>query len=95
MEGVEGVGKTTNLEFVQQCLHARQIPFVVTREPGGTPLGEKIRALLLDRENSISKESELLLMFAARAQHLESLIRPALAAGTWVLSDRFTDASYA
>jgi len=95
MEGVEGVGKTTNLEFVQQCLHARQIPFVVTREPGGTPLGEKIRALLLDRENSISKESELLLMFAARAQHIETLIRPALAAGTWVLSDRFTDASYA
>ena len=95
MEGVEGTGKSTNLAFVQQLLQQHQIPFVVTREPGGTALGEKIRSLLLDRDNHMHRETELLLMFAARAEHIEQVIRPALAAGSWVLSDRFTDASYA
>ncbi len=96
MEGIEGVGKTTNLEFVQQCLRASHIDVVVTREPGGTALGEKIRTLLLDHRNqTMADDTELLLMFAARAQHIAEVIEPALAEGKWVLCDRFTDATYA
>ncbi len=96
MEGIEGVGKSTNMAFVQQYLEARNIPLVVSREPGGTALGEKIRDLLLDHRNqSMADDTELLLMFAARAQHLNELILPALKAGKWVLCDRFTDATYA
>lgn len=94
LEGGEGVGKTTNLAFIEQHLVTRGVDLVLTREPGGTPLGERLRGLLLDAGDMDSR-AELLLVFAARAQHLSEVIRPALAAGRWVLSDRFTDASYA
>lgn len=96
LEGVEGVGKTTNLKFIAEYLTQAGISVVTTREPGGTPIAEKIRGLLLDHnEEVLANESELLLMFAARAQHLQQVIKPALAAGHWVVCDRFTDASYA
>ena len=96
IEGTEGVGKTTNIEFIQQWLESKAISFVCSREPGGTPFAEEIRQLLLTpRDESVSSKSELLLMFAARAQHLDQLIEPELAAGNWVLCDRFTDATYA
>jgi dTMP kinase len=97
LEGVEGAGKTTNLSFIQQWLERAGERVVVTREPGGTKLGEHIRNLLLDPENelSIHPESELLLMFAARAQHLHQVILPALGSGKTVVCDRFTDASFA
>lgn len=96
VEGIEGVGKSTNMEYVHEALLAAGIQVVLSREPGGTPLGEKIRALLLDHTNErITDDTELLLMFAARAQHIAEVIRPALAQGKWVLCDRFTDATYA
>jgi len=96
VEGGEGVGKTTNLEFIESRLKARGIDVVRTREPGGTPLAESIREMLLaPREESVCELTELLLVFAARAQHIEQVIKPALARGQWVLSDRFTDATYA
>ena len=96
MEGGEGVGKSTNLAFLQRFITSRGVDVVTTREPGGTALGEEIRALLLQvRSDPVSVETELLLMFAARAQHICEVIEPALAAGKWVLSDRFTDATYA
>ena len=96
LEGGEGVGKTTNLAFIKDYLQAHDIPVVVTREPGGTVLAEKIRNLLLDKHSeAISENAELLLMFAARAQHIKHVIEPALAQGKWVLCDRFTDATYA
>ena len=96
VEGTEGVGKTTNIQRITEWLDERGIAYISTREPGGTALGEKIRDLLLDKDNTaMAASAELLLMFAARAQHLEEKIIPALAAGTWVLCDRFTDATYA
>ncbi|MDX1698820.1 MAG: dTMP kinase [Thiohalobacterales bacterium] len=96
VEGIEGVGKTTNLAFVHQLLQAAGHTVVVTREPGGTPLGEAIRELLLDPQfTGMDPTCELQLMFAARAEHLARVIRPALAQGHWVLCDRFTDATYA
>lgn len=96
IEGTEGVGKTTNIEFIKQWLQAKSITFVDTREPGGTPLAEEIRQLLLsNREESVCSKAELLLMFAGRAQHLDQLIEPQLESGNWVLCDRFTDATYA
>lgn len=96
VEGVEGVGKTTNLDFIESLFRDRSIPLLRTREPGGTPLAESIRELLLqNREETFDSTAELLLIFAARAQHLNQKIRPALAAGQWVLSDRFTDATFA
>ncbi|MAR92902.1 MAG: dTMP kinase [Pseudomonadota bacterium] len=96
VEGTEGVGKTTNLEYVRQWLQQRGIPFVATREPGGTPLAEQIRELLLaPRPEPVDPTAELLLIFAARAQHLRQVILPALEQGTWVLCDRFTDATFA
>lgn len=96
LEGGEGAGKTTCMSHVRDRLSGAGISFVQTREPGGTPLAEKIRNLLLDKENTdIRPDTELLLMFAARAQHLEELIRPALQRGQWVLCDRFTDATHA
>ena len=92
IEGTEGVGKSTNLAFVRNWLVAKGIEVVVTREPGGTPLAEEIRSLLLaKREESVDETAELLLVFAARAQHITQVIKPALARGAWVLSDRFTD----
>jgi dTMP kinase len=96
VEGGEGVGKTTNLAFIKDYLQLHDISVVVTREPGGTVLAEKIRNLLLDKHSEeISENAELLLMFAARAQHIKHVIEPALAQGDWVLCDRFTDATYA
>ncbi|HSX84296.1 MAG TPA: dTMP kinase [Cellvibrio sp.] len=96
IEGTEGVGKSTNLAYVHEWLTTRGVDVVVTREPGGTPLAEEIRTLLLaKREESVDETAELLLVFAARAQHLQQVIKPALARGAWVLCDRFTDATYA
>lgn len=96
IEGTEGVGKSTNLSFIADCIKRKGISLEITREPGGTPFAEEIRNLLLSpRDESVAPLSELLLMFAARAQHLQNKIIPALNAGTWVLSDRFTDATYA
>ncbi|HHH49335.1 MAG TPA: dTMP kinase [Gammaproteobacteria bacterium] len=96
LEGGEGAGKSTQLAYLRQRIEAAGIPLHVTREPGGTPLAEQIRALLLDhRDEEMAPDTELLLMFAARAQHLARLVRPALARGEWVLCDRFTDATYA
>lgn len=94
-EGGEGGGKSTNLAYVREHLERLNIDVVQTREPGGTELGEAIRALLLDKQRKMADDTELLLMFAARAQHIDEVIRPALAAGQWVLCDRFTDASFA
>ena len=96
LEGGEGAGKSTNLAFVRQWLQAAGREVLVTREPGGTELGERVRDILLhSRELHISPESEILLMFAARAEHITRVIRPALASGKVVLCDRFTDATYA
>lgn len=96
VEGSEGVGKSSNLAYIEEYLCNAGIDIVRTREPGGTPLGEAVRELLLDaRQNAMCDDTELLLMFAARAQHLTEVIRPALEAGQWVLCDRFTDATYA
>ncbi len=96
LEGVEGAGKSSNLEFARAFLERAGKRVVVTREPGGTSLGEEIRCLLLaHRKDAMSADCELLLMFAARAEHLAQVIVPALAEGSWVLCDRFTDATYA
>jgi len=96
LEGGEGAGKSTSREFIVELLSAREIPLVQTREPGGTALSESLRLLLLAKEGiSPSVEAELLMVFAARAQHLHEVIEPALVKGTWVLCDRFTDATYA
>ena len=96
MEGGEGVGKSTNIRFVAEQLRARGIRLLQTREPGGTPLAEEIRQLLLNpRTETVAPTAELLMVFAARAQHLAEVIEPALARGEWVLCDRFTDATYA
>lgn len=95
LEGVEGVGKTTNLKFIVDYLQAEGIEIVCTREPGGTNTGEKIREVLLAPSLSMTAETELLLMFASRRELVETLIKPALESGTWVISDRFTDASFA
>ncbi len=96
VEGVEGAGKSSNLEFIRLLLEEAGKEVLFTREPGGTPLGEEVRQLLLGHKHTgMADDTELLLMFAARAEHLEQKIRPALEAGIWVLCDRFTDASYA
>jgi dTMP kinase len=96
MEGGEGVGKSTNIQFVAEQLRARGIRLLQTREPGGTPLAEEIRQLLLNpRSEAVAPTAELLMVFAARAQHLAEVIEPALQRGEWVLCDRFTDATYA
>jgi dTMP kinase len=96
VEGGEGAGKTTQLAFIREYLEQAGHRVVLTREPGGTALGEEIRSLLLGhRHDGMAPATETLLMFAARAEHLKRVIRPALAAGCWVLCDRFTDATYA
>lgn len=92
-EGVDGAGKSTHLEWTAEYLRAQGMPVILTREPGGTPLGERLRELLLVEPMHL--ETETLLMFAARCEHLRMLIEPALAAGTWVVCDRFTDATFA
>jgi len=95
-EGVEGGGKSSNIGVVKNLLSEQGIDVVVTREPGGTPMAEEIRAIVLQqREETVDATAELLLIFAARAQHFHALIQPALAEGSWVLCDRFTDATYA
>lgn len=93
VEGVDGAGKSTQLAWVADWLAAQGIRFINTREPGGTPLGEKLRALLLSEPMHL--ETEALLMFASRREHLAEVIEPALARGDWVLCDRFSDATYA
>jgi dTMP kinase len=96
LEGIEGAGKSTQLKEVQECLEEQGIPVITTREPGGSPIAERIRGMLLDPEcQGMATDAELLLMFAARAEHLARKIVPALEAGTWVVCDRFTDATYA
>lgn len=96
LEGVEGVGKTTNLNFIADYLRQAGKTIVTTREPGGTAIAEQIRELLLSHNDEcLCDEAELLLMFAARAQHLDNVIKPAIEAGKWVVCDRFTDATYA
>ena len=96
VEGIEGAGKTSCLDLLEQRIRQRGHEVLVTREPGGTPLGEDLRQLLLGhRHDGMADDTELLLMFAARAEHLHAKIEPALAAGSWVLCDRFTDATYA
>ncbi|MFK7731649.1 MAG: dTMP kinase [Pseudomonadales bacterium] len=96
VEGGEGVGKTTNIRFIQEFFEQRSIDLITTREPGGTPLAEAIRDILLAKsQESMHATTELLLVFAARAQHLAEVVKPALTAGKWVLCDRFTDATYA
>lgn len=96
LEGGEGSGKTTNLAFIQSYLESQGIDVVVTREPGGTEIAERIRHILLEHhEEAVAVDTELLLMFASRAQHLDHLIKPAIAAGRWVLCSRFTDSTYA
>jgi dTMP kinase len=96
LEGIEGVGKTTQVERLSAVLKARGISHVVTREPGGTPLAERIREVVLTaRDESMPPTAELLLMFAARAVHLANHVEPHLRAGQWVICDRFTDATYA
>lgn len=96
LEGIEGAGKSSNIEYIKELLQHHGRDIVVTREPGGTELGERIRALLLDTPGvEIPADTETLLMFAARADHLERVVRPALAQGKVVVCDRFTDATYA
>lgn len=95
LEGMDGAGKTTHLEWLRGKMAARGIALTVTREPGGTPLGEALRKLLLDNHDPRHPDTEALLMFAARREHIAQVIEPALAGGHWVLCDRFTDATYA
>lgn len=95
LEGIDGAGKSTHLEWLAGYLGQQQVPVRVTREPGGTPFGEAVRAMVLDRAQQLHAETETLLMFAARREHLAQVIRPALESGNWVLCDRFTDATYA
>lgn len=96
VEGIEGCGKTTNLAFIKDYLERAGVSLIVTREPGGTPLAEALRELLLaERVEPVNARAELLMIFAARAQHYNQVIVPALERGQWVLCDRFTDATYA
>ena len=96
LEGSEGVGKTSNLEYIKSLLNDAGIDYIVTREPGGTPMGETLRNMLLgDEFKGMSDDTELMLMFAARAEHVAQVIKPAIEQGQWVLCDRFTDATYA
>jgi dTMP kinase len=96
VEGIEGAGKSTCMALLERVVRAAGQPVLTTREPGGTALGEALRGLLLGhRHDGMAADTELLLMFAARAEHLHAVIEPALAKGTWVLCDRFTDATYA
>ena len=95
LEGIDGAGKSTHLAWLADFLRQRNRVVRVTREPGGTELGEKLRALLLDRHQAMHLETEVMLMFAARREHLDKVIVPALASGEWVICDRFTDATFA
>ncbi len=92
-EGIDGSGKSTHIDAVAEALRARGVTTRLTREPGGTPVGESLRELVINQ--AMTRETETMLMFAARAEHLARVIRPALTAGEWILCDRFTDATYA
>ncbi|MCF7521418.1 dTMP kinase [Neisseria sp. ZJ106] len=95
LDGIDGAGKSTNLAVIRNWFEERKLPVLFTREPGGTPIGEALRALLLNPATKVSLHTETLLMFAARRQHLEEVILPALEQGVHVVSDRFTDATFA
>lgn len=95
LEGIDGAGKSTHLKWLAAFLEGHGIAVQLTREPGGTELGESLRKLLLDNTQRLHPETEALLVFAARREHLDKIILPALAAGRWVICDRFTDATYA
>ncbi len=95
LDGIDGAGKSTNLAVIRNWFEQRKLPVVFTREPGGTPVGEALRELLLNPATQAGLRTETLMMFAARMQHIEEVIRPALAVGTHVVSDRFTDATFA
>ena len=95
LEGMDGAGKSTHLAWIPEFLQARGVQVQLTREPGGTPAGEKLRVLILDKNQKLHPDSEALLMFAARREHLDKVILPALDAGIWVVCDRFTDATFA
>ena len=95
LDGIDGAGKTTQLNVIRDWFEAQKLPVILTREPGGTPLGEALREILLAPETQVSLRTETLMMFAARCQHLEDVILPALAKGVNVVSDRFTDATFA
>lgn len=95
LEGIDGAGKSTHLQWLADQLRHRGRKVIITREPGGTPLGERLRAILLDHRSDMDADSETLILFAARREHLERVIWPALREGTTVLCDRFTDATFA
>jgi len=95
LEGMDGAGKSTHLAWLPAFIEARGVRVCVTREPGGTTLGEKLRELMLDKNQKLGAETEALLMFAARREHLDKVILPALDEGIWVVCDRFTDATFA
>jgi dTMP kinase len=95
LEGMDGAGKSTHLSWLPAFLEARGATVRLTREPGGTPLGEKLRELMLDKNQKLNPDTEALLMFAARREHLDKIILPALNEGVWVVCDRFSDATFA
>ena len=95
LEGIEGSGKSTSLDTISKSLETRNIEFIVTKEPGGGPLGKDLRKMLLDKKTSISSEVELLLMMADRKNHIDNIVEPSLEKGIWVISDRYLDSSYA
>ena len=95
LEGIEGSGKSTSLDTISKSLETHNIEFIVTKEPGGGPLGKDLRKMLLDKKTSISSEVELLLMMADRKNHIENIVEPNLEKGIWVISDRYLDSSYA
>ena len=95
LEGIEGSGKSTSLDTISKSLETRNIEFIVTKEPGGGPLGKDLRKILLDKKTSISSEVELLLMMADRKNHIDNIVEPSLEKGVWVISDRYLDSSYA
>ena len=95
LEGIEGSGKSTSLDTISKILETLDIEFIITKEPGGGPLGKDLRKILLDKKTSISAEVELLLMMADRKNHIDNIVEPSLEKGVWVISDRYLDSSYA
>tara|TARA_Y200000002_G_C22627831_1_gene641113 strand:- start:467 stop:1081 length:615 start_codon:yes stop_codon:yes gene_type:complete len=95
LEGIEGSGKSTSLDTISKILETLDIEFIITKEPGGGPLGKDLRKILLDKKTSISSEVELLLMMADRKNHIDNIVEPSLEKGVWVISDRYLDSSYA
>ncbi len=95
LEGIEGSGKSTSLDTISKILETLDIEFIITKEPGGGPLGKDLRKILLDKKTSISPEVELLLMMADRKNHIDNIVEPCLEKGVWVISDRYLDSSYA